>query len=467
MALTTTSGAPALRDGLTADLNRPRVHFLPPANWMNDPNGPIFHNGWYHLFYQHNPFGDVWGHIHWGHARSRDLVHWEHLPIALYPLHEDGEEHCYSGCATIDDQGRPLLIYTSVPFGQKEPGACYAQWAAVGDADLLTWQRHPANPILALDTYGGPALAPDWRDPFIFVEEGRTFLVLGANTADRANVLLFEAVDASRIRWRYCGILYSRPRPQTQFLECPNFFKVDGKWVLLVSPYRNIEYVVGSFDLQTLTFQPEVEGVLDPGQRDVPNFYASNILFDPQDRCILFGWVRGFAPGRGWNGCLALPRVLTIGADGRPRQAFLPELQQLRQHATTLIGARVPDGTLPVDGIFPATLEAEVVFSRGDADAAGIRFVDAGDDRTVAQIRFTGTTLAVQDTVVPLAVPPGESLRVHLYLDGSVLEVLAGDGSVAVTRLVDAAPELRVELFAEGGSAEVARLSIWTLASIA
>src|SRR5438552_13308335 len=88
-----------------ADSRRPLYHFHPPANWMNDPNGPIYHQGYYHLFYQHNPYGEQWGHMHWGHARSRDLVRWEHLPIALWPSADKGEEHCFSGCATLDGLG--------------------------------------------------------------------------------------------------------------------------------------------------------------------------------------------------------------------------------------------------------------------------------------------------------------------------------------------------------------------------
>ena len=92
---------------------RPTYHFLAPANWMNDPNGPIFYKGEYHLFYQHNPYGDKWGHVHWSHAKSRDLVHWEHLPIALDPSNELGEEHCFSGCC-INNNGVPTIIYTSI-----------------------------------------------------------------------------------------------------------------------------------------------------------------------------------------------------------------------------------------------------------------------------------------------------------------------------------------------------------------
>jgi beta-fructofuranosidase len=89
---------------------RPSYHFLPEKNWMNDPNGPIHINGDYHLFYQYNPNGDEWGSIHWGHAKSKDLIHWEQMPIALHPSPERGEDHCFSGCSVIQD-GRPVIIY--------------------------------------------------------------------------------------------------------------------------------------------------------------------------------------------------------------------------------------------------------------------------------------------------------------------------------------------------------------------
>src|SRR3972149_6996682 len=92
-----------------ADPGRPGFHFLAPAQWINDPNGPIFYNGEYHLFYQHNPYDDRWDHMHWGHAKSKDLAHWEHLPIALWPSLEKGEGHCFSGCATVTADGTPVL----------------------------------------------------------------------------------------------------------------------------------------------------------------------------------------------------------------------------------------------------------------------------------------------------------------------------------------------------------------------
>lgn len=97
-----------------SDPARPVYHFHPPAQWMNDPNGPLFYRGYYHLFYQHNPFADVWGPMYWGHARSPDLVQWKHLLIALWPSLDKQETHCFSGCAWVDERGQPLLFYTKV-----------------------------------------------------------------------------------------------------------------------------------------------------------------------------------------------------------------------------------------------------------------------------------------------------------------------------------------------------------------
>ena len=147
-----------------ADPMRPVFHFRPPARWMNDPNGTMYHKGWYHVFYQHHPFGDTHGPMYWGHARSRDLVHWEHLPIALWPSHDLGETDCYSGCAWKDGEGRPVLFYTKVDKSS-DPQPDFEQWAALpDDDDLLVWRKYPGNPL-----FPKPADAhPRWRDPFVF-----------------------------------------------------------------------------------------------------------------------------------------------------------------------------------------------------------------------------------------------------------------------------------------------------------
>jgi len=452
-----------------ADPTRPVYHFRPLAQWMNDPNGTIYHNGYYHVFYQHNPYGDDWGHMHWGHTRSRDLVHWEHLPIALWPSHELGEEHCFSGCAWLTEQGQPLLVYTEVALksnGQKPPNE---QWAALGDADWITWQKHPDNPVLSLKTHGGPAFRGDWRDPFIFTEAGRTFMVIGGDYDEVAAVALYEAEDASMLHWRYCNLLYQEPRMGKVFLECPNFVKLGEKWLLITAPYRNLEYISGTFDVTSLTFHPEQRGVLDAGfSNGVPNFYASNILFDAQHQPILLGWVRGFPKDRGWNGCLSLPRRLSLGADGHPRQQPIAALQILRGRHTHLAGFTLDNRQQRVEQIQSDTLEIIAEIKLGDAQTVGLRVRCSADGEQAVAITFDGQTFRVADVAIPFTLNEQETtLKLHLFLDKSVLELFVNDGRKTVTQLIDAATDaLGVEVVALGGAAHVEALDIWEMKSI-
>ena len=172
-----------------ADPNRPRYHLLPPASWMNDPNGGIFHNGWYHLFYLHSPDqdhpfenGPPWLTKVWSHARSQDLVHWEHLPIALVP--PDPSYRCMSGSIFIRADGRPMIFFS---YSTIEPGPI-SQWAAVGNDDLLTWDILTNQPVLDFAAHDGPTFKCDWRDPFVFEAEGRVFMILGAVWNDQSSL---------------------------------------------------------------------------------------------------------------------------------------------------------------------------------------------------------------------------------------------------------------------------------------
>ncbi len=450
-----------------ADPTRPVYHFRPPALWMNDPNGTIFHDGWFHVFYQYNPYGDDWGHMHWGHARSRDLVQWEQLPIALWPSLEQGEEHVFSGCARVNGQGQPLLFYTSVKTGTRDQRPPNEQWAAIGDADWINWQKHPANPIFALATHGGPPFAGDWRDPYIFAEAGRTFLVIGGAYDDTDAIGLYEAEDAELLRWRYLGLLYHEPRGPGTFLECPNFFKVDDKWVLLTSPYRPVEYMVGDFDLASLTFTPQTKGVLDAGFSDVPNFYATNTLYDEQGRCILLAWVRGFAKEQGWNGCLALPRIVSIGPDGHPRQTPIPDLEQLRGRRLARTGLALHNDSQRLQNVDGDTLEILATINPGSATAIGLKVRCSSDGQSAVLIRYDGQTLHIAGTEIPFALN-GELLTLHVFLDKSVMEVFVNEGRAAMTRVIyPPDPAGGVEFFAEGGSAQVITLEIWEMKPVA
>lgn len=455
-----------------ADPQRPRYHFGPPAQWMNDPNGTIYANGYYHLFYQHNPYGDVWGHMHWGHARSRDLVNWEHMPIALWPSLELGEEHVFSGCATVTADGTPLLIYTAV--GLEEDGARpdNQQWGAVGDDAWITWQKHPENPLLDLKTHGGPNFEGDWRDPFVFTSAGRTFLVLGGNEGDISAIALYEATDGSLTKWAYRTVIHTAARADVRLSECPNFFPVENEdggmdWVLLTSPHNPVAYEVGDFDLDTYTFTAATRGVLDPGfTPHVTNahYYATNIIYAPDGRVILLGWIRGFPEGKGWNGCLALPRVLTVGPDRRPRQTPVAELAQLRGRQINFPPGELVTRANILATALAANLEIDVTL-RVPAEASVALYLRGGDtSNPVLAITYDGARLTMGETSVDLTLAPDEALRLHLYVDRSVSELFVQDGRAAIT-LVQPMPDARldVEVDAIGDGVGLWAFTAWEL----
>src|SRR5439155_1881005 len=270
------------RKRVEKDPARPIYHLQPPALWSNDPNGPIFYQGTYHLFYQHNPYGDDWGHMHWGHFKSKDLAHWEHMPIALAPSEDLGEEHCFSGCAVVTKNGRVMLIYTSI--GKRLP----EQWAAVPEDDELSrWRKHPANPILTEKLHGSTKVH-EWRDPFVFESNGRTYMVCGGNLnagqGGQAVVNVYAAENDDLTAWKYLGVLFTHPDKDVKNIECPLFFPLEGKWVLIVSQGRPVQYFVGELDTNTMGFKAKKRGVMDDGSYDSPK-----CMVDAKGRRVLWG----------------------------------------------------------------------------------------------------------------------------------------------------------------------------------
>ncbi len=459
LAMSSVAGAAsrAARDPL-----RPLFHFRPPALWSNDPNAPFFHEGWYHVFYQHNPFGDRWGHMHWGHARSRDLVHWEHLPIALAPSADRGEEHCFSGTAARDAEGRLRLFYTSI--GARAP----EQWlAAPVDSELLVWSKSDRNPVLTEKLHGTDVI-DDWRDPYFFETAGRRFLVCGGHRrGGHGCVLLYEALDGALEKWVYRGVLFEGTEANW---ECPNLFPLGDRWVLIYSPHGVVRYFTGRLDLAAYRFVPEQQGLIDASE----NYYAPNGLYDGH-RQLLWGWVRGFPEGRGWNGCFSLPRELTLSPQGHLLQQPAAELVALREELLVeLADIPLPDTVLPLEARGDR-LEIEIVFDVA-AEGRGGLIVRRSDDGT------RGLSLARDERqrdpnltpdqhvleVTGLRAPVGRSFgapfRLRVFLDGSVAEIHSERGP-PITRVIDAAPDdLGLALFGEG-LVLVHELRVWRLKS--
>lgn len=290
------------------DPYRVQYHFRAPARWMNDPNGTIYFNGKYHVFYQHNPYGDRWGHMHWGHAVSHDLVNWTHLPIGLHPSKDKDEQHCFSGCC-VDNSGVPTIIYTKIGFIlDAKTGA--EQWGAISDEEMIKWSKVEQNPIMT-DSLHGKAEIRDWRDPYVWKQNDVWYAVLGGHFkgSNAGSAFLYESSDL--MNWTYLHPLFEGKEEYGGNWECPNFFPLGDKHVLIVSshnslitPHNSVLYFIGQYKDQK--FKPQNEGQVDLGRR----YYATNTINAPDGRLILLAWIKK-AGKSGWKGCLALPRSLT------------------------------------------------------------------------------------------------------------------------------------------------------------
>lgn len=491
--------ARAQRQKLAADPHRPRYHFLAPANWLNDPNGLLYWRGRYHLFYQHNPNGPFWGDIHWGHAVSDDLVRWRDLPPALAPEMRPADDGgCWSGCAVVAD-GVPTLLYTGVKNGEQT--TCLAT-ADPDDPDLIVWQKNPDNPVSRAPALPGHNHR-DYRDPFVWREAGGWEQVVSTSVHGRGNVLLYRSKDLRS--WDYLHPLLTEEARQTlsdpaDIWECPNFFalgngsgtppKAAAKHALIVSHWCEgvLAYptlFLGEF--RDLHFYPEHEQRLDWGERC---FYAPLTLADAPHRRLMWGWLQEQRSaeaqrGAGWSGVMSLPRVLTLDADGALHCAFAPELQALRE-VHHRIGPLEPGGGAELPGGRALELHLSARRDRARRDRArqenaarvGFRLgrSPGGEEETLVYLDWAAAQLVVDTSRSSLTSPGGvyrgtleglrDTLELHLYLDGSVLEVIANGRCALSARLYPSrADSVGAQLFTQGEAVAVT-LDAWQLGTI-
>ncbi|MDE0027724.1 MAG: GH32 C-terminal domain-containing protein [Spirochaetaceae bacterium] len=459
-----------------ADPARPVYHFRPPGQWMNDVHGAFHHRGWYHVFFQFLPWSDditaaKAAGIGWGHARSRDLVHWQFLPPALLPRAEDNARALASGSSWIRADGVPMLFFTHTPVGfperKREP-----RGALPVDEELLTWRTVDLG--LAPGNCGVPADIPAiWADIYLFGHGNRVFA-----TFKQSNGLVCEAQNRELTEWRAVGHLGGTASIAADeggvAGECPNVFTLQERCVLVRSTYP-ISYLLGDFDPEAVAFRADgPPRILDYGYGGAVQpalhsrgLYGTTAFVDPGGRTILAGWVSGFAKGRGWNGCMSLPRVLSIEG-GRLIQTPLPELNLLRRRHTRIEHLHLHGGgARPIPEVRGKAVEIVAELAPRDAAACGLRVRCRADGSGGLAIRYTPGTLDVAGTRVPLRLAAGDTLRLHLLLDHSVTELFIQDGVAAVTR-VDYPPEddVAVALFADGGPATAISLDAWAINSI-
>jgi beta-fructofuranosidase len=459
---------------LAADPLRPRFHFLPPAGWMNDPNGPLFHGGRYHLFYQYNPSAAVWGHIQWGHAVSADMIHWQHRPIALAPTPGGPDaDGVFSGTAVVEGDAVHML-YTGVrasslaeaTIKDAHPPLVETQCLATArDADLLHWDKRAA-PVIAAPPAG--MVVNGFRDPSPWRQGDGWCMLLGCGTAGRGGaILLYRSPDL--IRWDYAGIFAERSAGGAfdtydpwEVWECPEFFPLGDRHVLIFSAHGRAYWQSGRFDPESLRFRPEHSGILDQG-----SFYAPKTQLDAQGNRILWGWVqetRLEAEHRaaGWAGMMALPRVLTLDADGMLRQAFLPATEMLRGPERRY-GADRPTA-LPIG---PCCAEIEIRAEAGERDFT-ILLSGGVEGAPWLSIAYLGAQRLLQVEGRSLDMGPGRPgpLQLRLFVDGSVAELSVNDRVFWTKRFYYAGPQKTPMLRIADAAGSVQAVKIWQIFGI-
>lgn len=325
---------------------RPQLHFTAPYHWINDPNGLIYFQGHYHIFYQHFPYANQWGTMHWGHAITQDFIHYQHLPIALYPSKDYDRNGCFSGSA-IEIDNQLYLYYTAIRYAKENPDYVHVQF---GDDDLRASQalvisqdglhfdnQNNKQQIIPMiqDAYIGDYRHT--RDPKVWKKaDGKYAMVIGSKVAYEndycGKALFYESDDGIHFTYKNSY----QDNDIGNMWECPDVMQVDNQYIMIFSPENtdlppkpvsNARYMPIDFDEETLTIH---------GHGDVPyldyglDFYAPQTFLSKDNERMLLGWLRMRkpVPGQEWVGMFVMPRILNY-QNGTLYQKLLPEIDTL------------------------------------------------------------------------------------------------------------------------------------------
>ena len=464
----------------------PLYHFTPPENFMNDPNGLVFFDGEYHLFYQHNPFGDVWGHMSWGHAVSHDLIRWEHLPVAL---NEEDGVMIFSGSAVVDwqntsgfgnDNHPPLIaIYTGHSEAEQNQNIAYS--IDRGRA----WVKYDSNPVLSIG-------ARDFRDPKVFWYEPTQQWIMVTVLSDQYKVRFDGSPDLKH--WTHLSD-FGPSGAVDGIWECPDLFPlaVEGqpernKWVLKVDALKGTgaQYFIGEFNGTRFINDASENQILrvDHGS----DFYAAQSWSDvPNGRRLWIAWLNNWhyanvIPTSPWRGLFSIPRELSLRRypEGlRLIQKPIEELNTLRQslyHAmeadTDIVNSQL--AKLEIE----TAAEIQVEVTLGKASGFGIKICMDDAEETVigydAQLqevfldrRRSGNSAFSAEFAdvhrAPLALEQGK-INLNIFVDSCSVEVFANHGLVVITDLIfPTTQNTTLQFYARDGDAGLNKVHIWKL----
>lgn len=482
------------------ELHRLQFHFSPARNWLNDPNGLVYFEGEYHLFYQYNPEGNLWGHMSWGHAVSVDLVHWTELDVAIP---EDAQYMIFSGCIVVDHHNRsgfgvnnrPPLVAIYTGAAQQEGGIQNQQLAYSNDHGR-SWIKYANNPVL--DEH-----LQHFRDPKVFWYAPQHKWVMVVALSDVKKVSFYESHDLKH--WTHLSD-FGPAGSVVDLWECPDLFELpledhpdERRWVLKVDDFRGApagggsggQVFIGEFDGRQFTLSQAKDAVqwLDHGL----DFYAaaswSNIPVQ-DGRCLWLAWMNNHqyaqrTPMAPWRGAMSLPRRVTLRshANGcRLLQTPAQELETLRVAHDQRSQCLITNQQLSLAPIITHGQGLEILaeFHIGDAQEFGLKVHVGSDQETVIGYDtrtqavfvdrsrsgvidfhpgFTGRRSAPLDPVQGV-------IKLHVFVDAGSIEVFANEGECVLTELLFPGPGDAAFVYVQGGSTTLLTLDVWRLKSI-
>ncbi|WP_252315390.1 glycoside hydrolase family 32 protein [Sinobaca sp. H24] len=458
-------------------------HITAPAFWINDPNGFCYYNGEYHLFYQHHPYSVKWDNMHWGHIKSRDLTHWEDLPVALAPSEPYDKDGCFSGSA-IEKDGRLYLFYTGNIWTGPDPDTDLkqSQCLAISD-DGITFTKYEHNPVISEAPEGNIDPA-HFRDPKVWEEDGMYYCILGSKSRENTGqALLYKSSDL--LNWEYISIVAKGTGNMGYMWECPDLITVNGQDMIVMSPqgvrpegdlYHNLHqavYLPGKLEADKENFQFEQFKLLDYGF----DYYAPQTTLDAEGRRLMVGWMAMWESPmpeekEQWTGAMTLPRELWM-EKGRLYSFPVQELEALRQKQVSYNNVHIHNA-LQLDGINGKTLELRLTIDAKRAGHFGLSF--RGDDDGTEKTTWSydvGQQKAVLDRssagegpggVRKAEVPLQDGLMdICLYIDNSSVEIFMQHGAASMTARIYPKFTSTAIMFFSDEPAELVKVEKWEL----
>jgi len=334
-------------------LRKLKYHYRPQKGWINDPNGLVYFKGYYHIFYQHAPDFEIpWKQpMHWGHARTKDFLHWEELPVALFPDHDYDRNGCWSGSAVVKDDTL-YLFYASID------GETKTQMVSVAySTDGLHFEKYAKNPVIGHYPADG---GPDFRDPAVCCIDGQYYCVMATGNPETKTGRLLLYQSENLFDWEYKGIMCQWEN--CTFTECPSFMATENGLSLLaasvcpIDQNRYFSVMYGDFSDGKFTIQHTAE--VDKG----PDQYAGQVFKDHLGRTILISWIpgweyRGFAEKD--IGCMSVPRELKL-VDGKIIGFPVKEVQHLLKESDPAVERTETGFMINREGRTPVIYEGEI-----------------------------------------------------------------------------------------------------------